>query len=324
MLPAVFKASYDKEVWLLDEMDSLPASLQKAAGGREVFPFNDLSEAGLTDSQVKQYIKGQLIDIKYVVKGKNRVKTYTAVKKAVDDVNILEELEHLSLNAKKQREVLTYMLHQDEPILLKELTEELNTTKGPIDSLVKKGLLTMVKQEVYRDPFETKEHQSTKPLSLTELQQKAIEPILDSINETYYQTFLLHGVTGSGKTEIYLQSIQRVLDLGKEAIVLVPEIALTPQMVSRFKARFGSDVAVLHSGLSQGEKYDEWRKIHRKEVRVVVGARSAIFAPFEHLGIIIIDEEHEQTYKQEDYPKYHAREVAKKTCFRSPLSSRFR
>ena len=118
------------------------------------------------------------------------------------------------------------------------------------------------------------------------------------------------GVTGSGKTEVYLQSIQQVLEKGKEAIVLVPEISLTPQMVNRFKERFGDKVAVLHSGLSVGEKYDEWRKIQRKEVKVVVGARSAIFAPFENLGIIIIDEEHETSYKQEDNPRYHARDVA--------------
>ena len=112
------------------------------------------------------------------------------------------------------------------------------------------------------------------------------------------------------KTEVYLQSIAAVLEKGKEAIVLVPEIALTPQMVDRFKGRFGSQVAVLHSALSVGEKYDEWRKILRKEVKVVVGARSAVFAPFENLGIIIIDEEHESSYKQEDNPRYHARDVA--------------
>ncbi|WP_312505999.1 primosomal protein N', partial [Bacillus luti] len=135
-------------------------------------------------------------------------------------------------------------------------------------------------------------------------------PILSSITNETYNPFLLYGVTGSGKTEVYLQSIAAVLNKGKEAIVLVPEIALTPQMVDRFKGRFGSQVAVLHSALSVGEKYDEWRKILRKEVKVVVGARSAVFAPFENLGIIIIDEEHESSYKQEDNPRYHARDVA--------------
>lgn len=120
----------------------------------------------------------------------------------------------------------------------------------------------------------------------------------------------MYGVTGSGKTEVYMQAIDLVLKKGKEAIVLVPEISLTPQMVRRFKERFGSKVAVLHSGLSLGEKYDEWRKIQRKEVKLVVGARSAIFAPFENIGIIIIDEEHETSYKQEESPRYHARDVA--------------
>ena len=122
--------------------------------------------------------------------------------------------------------------------------------------------------------------------------------------------FLLYGVTGSGKTEVYLQSIASVIEKEEEAIVLVPEISLTPQMVNRFKERFGEQVAVMHSGLSAGEKYDEWRKIQRKEVKVVVGARSAVFAPFENLGIIIIDEEHETSYKQEENPRYHARDVA--------------
>lgn len=150
----------------------------------------------------------------------------------------------------------------------------------------------------------------TEPLPLTDEQRAAFEPIRETLDSDEHKVFLLHGVTGSGKTEIYLQSIEKVLAKGKEAIVLVPEISLTPQMVNRFKGRFGSQVAVMHSGLSTGEKYDEWRKIHRKEVRLVVGARSAIFAPFENLGMIIIDEEHESSYKQEEMPRYHAKEVA--------------
>ncbi|OMG45092.1 primosomal protein N', partial [Paenibacillus macerans] len=130
------------------------------------------------------------------------------------------------------------------------------------------------------------------------------------IHDEKERTFLLHGVTGSGKTEVYLQTIEEVLNKGKEAMMLVPEIALTPQMVLRFKRRFGDDVAVLHSGLSKGERYDEWQKIRDGRARVSVGARSSIFAPFKNLGIIIIDEEHESTYKQEDYPRYHARDIA--------------
>ena len=157
-------------------------------------------------------------------------------------------------------------------------------------------------QEVYRDPYQDRIFEHTEPLQLTEEQSMAIKPILQTIEEKKHDVFLLYGITGSGKTEIYLQSIQRVLEEGREGIVLVPEISLTPQMVNRFKGRFGDEVAVLHSGLSVGEKYDEWRKIQRKEVQVAVGASSAIFAPFENLGIIIIDEEHETSYKQEDNP----------------------
>src|SRR4029077_10316011 len=128
-------------------------------------------------------------------------------------------------------------------------------------------------------------------------------------------TFLLHGVTGSGKTEVYLQAIAHALEQGKGAIVLVPEISLTPQTVERFKARFQSGslqtlVAVLHSHLSSGERHDEWHKIRQGRARIVIGARSAIFAPVDPLGLIIVDEEHEHTYKQEESPRYHARDVA--------------
>ncbi|WP_416144969.1 DEAD/DEAH box helicase [Planococcus koreensis] len=137
-------------------------------------------------------------------------------------------------------------------------------------------------------------------LQLTEAQQAAYDAIDAALNTP--KTFLLHGITGSGKTEIYLQTIEETLKAGKEAIMLVPEISLTPQMTLRFKERFGDLVAVLHSGLSAGEKYDEWRKIQRAEVKVVVGARSAIFAPFRNLGLIILDEEHESSYKQDDSP----------------------
>ena len=141
-------------------------------------------------------------------------------------------------------------------------------------------------------------------------QRTAYEAISQKSANHEHQVFLLEGVTGSGKTEVYLQVIQDVLANGQTAMMLVPEISLTPQMATRFKARFGSEVAVLHSGLSQGEKYDEWRKLERGEAHVVVGARSAIFAPLENLGVIIIDEEHETSYKQDESPRYHARDLA--------------
>ena len=186
----------------------------------------------------------------------------------------------------------------------------MSVSSAVIKGLIEKGILSETSKEVYRDPYANRLIKKTEPHQLTEEQSAAIKPILTALSQKEHDVFLLYGVTGSGKTEIYLQSIQRVLEDGREGIVLVPEISLTPQMVNRFKGRFGDQVAVLHSGLSVGEKYDEWRKIQRKEVKVVVGARSAVFAPFENLGIIIIDEEHETSYKQEDNPRYHARDVA--------------
>jgi len=146
-------------------------------------------------------------------------------------------------------------------------------------------------------------------LDLNPEQQTAVEQITAAIGSSN-KPYLLEGITGSGKTEVYLHVIDQTLKLGKTAIVLVPEISLTPQMTSRFISRFGSQVAIMHSGLSDGEKFDEWRKMKSNQAKVVVGARSAIFSPLKNIGAIIIDEEHEATYKQESSPRYHAREVA--------------
>ncbi|TYP72663.1 primosomal protein N' [Paenibacillus methanolicus] len=212
--------------------------------------------------------------------------------------------------AAKQREVLRYMIGQEDPIPLQALIETLSTTSSTVRALADKGLLVMQEVEQNRDPYAGRSFRRTEPLTLMEGQQKVYDQIADALDVAEPRVFLLHGVTGSGKTEVYLQAIEHCLDLGKQAIVLVPEISLTPQMVERFKGRFGHEVAVLHSRLSGGERYDEWRKIREKRARVAVGARSAIFAPFERLGLIIIDEEHESSYKQEESPKYHARDVA--------------
>lgn len=162
--------------------------------------------------------------------------------------------------------------------------------------------------DVYRNVIH--EVAPSKPLTLNEEQRAAYQAIKTSFEQQREDVFLLEGITGSGKTEVYMQLIASVLNDGKTALVLVPEIALTPQMTKRFVSRFGKEVAVLHSQLSEGEKYDEWRRINEKEARIVVGARSAIFAPLEHIGLIIIDEEHETTYKQEEMPRYHARDIA--------------
>jgi len=180
--------------------------------------------------------------------------------------------------------------------------------------LLKKGWITRAEVRVERDPFDREEFLPSQPLDLTEEQTACLAPVIEALeNPLKAKPLLLHGVTGSGKTEVYLQAIARVLERGQTALVLVPEISLTPQTIERFKARFSERkerVAVLHSHLSEGERHDEWFKVHERRADIVIGARSAIFAPLENLGLIIVDEEHEPSYKQEDAPRYHARDLA--------------
>ena len=200
------------------------------------------------------------------------------------------------------KKILELFNDKDE-ILKKDAT---NISSSSVNTLIKHNVLKEIKKEVYRiDEDSSKEECKIK---LNEEQSYAFNEVKRNLNN--YVSYLLHGVTGSGKTEVYMHIIEEVLKLKKEAIVLVPEISLTPQMVRVFKNRFGKDIAILHSRLSNGEKYDEWRKIERKEVSIAIGARSAIFAPFDNLGVIIIDEEHSTTYKQENLPRYNAIDVA--------------
>jgi primosomal protein N' (replication factor Y) (superfamily II helicase) len=222
------------------------------------------------------------------------------------------ELDALATKAPRQADALRTFQDLDTPRRIGELAEEAGVSEAVIRSLERKGWLTIETAEVGRDPFAHETFLPTTELVLNAEQRHAVDSIKDAI-QTPAQPLLLFGVTGSGKTEIYLQAIRHVIDLERTALVLVPEISLTPQTVERFKARFARaqrEVAVLHSHLSGGERFDEWRKIHSGGARIVIGARSAVFAPLENLGIIIVDEEQEGTYKQEEAPRYHARDVA--------------
>ncbi len=178
-----------------------------------------------------------------------------------------------------------------------------------VTALYKKGCIELFDLVIERRAFKKSKSIETPP-EMTDEQAAAVFTISTAINEGAQKTFLLHGVTGSGKTEVFMRSIQAALELGKGAVVLVPEISLTPQMVSRFLARFGERIAVFHSHLSQGERYDQWKRIKNGEADIVIGARSAVFAPLKNIGVIIMDEEHSDTYKSEMSPRYHAREVA--------------
>ncbi len=211
---------------------------------------------------------------------------------------------------KRQTEIY-HVIEEHRAIALQELLRLTGTTAQTVRKLEDKNLIEIAPQITERDPYANEQIVPTTPLTLNPEQAKAVEKITAESGKV----FLLHGVTGSGKTEVYLQAIARALEEGKGAIVLVPEISLTPQTVERFKARFSSGplqtlVAVLHSHLSTGERHDEWHKIRQGRAKIVIGARSAIFAPVEPLGLIIVDEEHEHSYKQEEAPRYHARDVA--------------
>jgi len=191
---------------------------------------------------------------------------------------------------------------------MQSLCTELKTTRASIQQLALRGLVTIEVRARRRDPLAGRRVLPTKPLPLNAEQQAALAAIVGGDNGQ--KPVLLFGVTGSGKTEVYLQAIARELEAGRGAIVMVPEISLTPQTVRRFASRFGDRVAVLHSALSDGERYDEWHRIRSGEARVVVGPRSAVWAPVRELGLIVVDEEHEGSYKQDETPRYHARDVA--------------
>ncbi|KOR83734.1 primosomal protein N' [Bacillus sp. FJAT-22058] len=310
MLPAAMKAKYEKVIKVVeDKKDQLPPSIQNLFGKNDSLSWKDVIE-GENASLVQKEMQNGNLELEYNVKNRLNKKTVRVIKPLLSPMELKEMASAISSHAKKQQELLQYFIEHQEPIPLKELLEFMNTSSGTVKSLVSKGALAEMDQEIYRDPYENRVFEKSIPFTLTAEQTAALKPIQEKIHHDEHDVFLLYGVTGSGKTEVYLQAIASVIEKGKEAIMLVPEISLTPQTVKRFKERFGEQVAVMHSGLSVGEKYDEWRKIHRKEVKVVVGARSAVFAPFENLGLVIIDEEHESSYKQEETPRYHARDVA--------------
>ncbi|HBA87384.1 MAG TPA: primosomal protein N' [Geobacter sp.] len=191
-----------------------------------------------------------------------------------------------------------------------ELRKRFGNCAPQLQRLVALDCARFTEREVYRDPFRAQSYEHDAPLALNQSQAAAFERLKEALSCGVFSPFLLHGVTGSGKTEVYLQTISEALRAGRSALVLVPEIALTPQLVGRFKRRFDCGIAVLHSGLSDGERYDEWRRIRRGEASIVIGARSALFAPLERVGVIVVDEEHEGSYKQSEGVRYNARDLA--------------
>lgn len=219
---------------------------------------------------------------------------------------------------KKQQAVVDVLRAHTEPVAATRLCELADCGPGPVSALRKKGIISAerIRSEVTGES--TADVEVVQDLVLNEQQQRTLDRILQTLRAAEHQTMLLHGVTGSGKTEVYIRAIREVVSYGRQAIVLVPEISLTPQTIRRFRSRFRS-VAVLHSHMTDGERHWQWQQIAQGDVEVIVGARSAVFAPTPNLGLIVIDEEHEPTFKQDSTPRYHAREVARHRCLQERI-----
>ena len=299
MLPGFLNSSYDKILYPMAGLSQ--EDRERLFGSEDSLAFSSL-DLGKHAEMMRLTRKG-LLGLEYQAIDQKKVKTQSWYE--VDLVQ-LEGVE-ISTRAKKKLELRDYLLSHPESASLASLLE--SYSREQVNFFVEQGAVTIVQKEVQRSAAYFEGIEASQPLELNPEQRQARDAVVSAIG-SHQPPFLLQGITGSGKTEVYLQIIQGALDKGKTAILLVPEISLTPQMTERFIARFGEKVAILHSGLSNGEKYDEWRKVERGDAQVVVGARSAIFAPLKNLGVIIIDEEHEATYKQDSNPRYHAREVA--------------
>ncbi len=282
---------------------TLSTDLQKIAGIKNIAPLlQELEREGLIETE----------DVLPRPRVKSRLQRFILLKNAKKDA-----LEHarntLPPGKKNAALVLDALLKNDlgdQPLTVKELAVRAHVPLSAVKEFVESGLLPSEEREVYRAAEYGTEEQ-TKNIVLNDDQRKAYDVITHAVDTGVFSPFLLHGVTGSGKTQVYIEAIRHCFDRAKSAIVLVPEIALTPQIVRRFKTHFGDAVGVVHSRMSAGERYDVWRLARRGEVKVVIGPRSAIFAPLKSIGLIVVDEEHESSYKQYDStPRYHARDVA--------------
>lgn len=309
MLPNLLKAQTERQIQPTEPLSPADMQLYFPDGAPRNFDTSKLDATTLAGLLRLQ--RAGKVEVVYQVTSKAAAKTTTGIKPALPVAKLQEIQATVAKKAPKQAELLAYLqtMSPDKLVAQSQVSHAADVSTAVISTAADKGWLVKQPLEVYRDPF----HQPvkpTQPLQLNAEQQTAVTAITSAVDEQRTENFLVEGVTGSGKTEVYLQSIAVALQQQRTALMLVPEIALTPQMVNRVKARFGHQVAVLHSGLSKGEQYDEWRRIDRGEATVVVGARSAVFAPVRNLGIIIMDEEHESSYKQDENPRYHARDVA--------------
>jgi primosomal protein N' (replication factor Y) len=279
-----------------------------------------LSASSLTVNKLLDLVEGssnavlnrlksmKLIEIDYTVDKKSFIKTERFISSKAKSRK-KELLKVVSKKRPAKGRILQFIL-SNENLQYSEIKEVFGNISNHLKWLAENGYIEIKTEEVIRDPYSELTISKEKPVELNIDQQVCLKEIEKAARSKTFSPFLLHGVTGSGKTEVYLQAIEQVIKNGGEALVLVPEISLTPQLVKRFKSRFGSEIAVLHSGINDVERFDSWRQIREGRIKIAIGARSSIFAPFGNIGIIVVDEEHEPSYKQEEAPHYNARDMA--------------
>jgi len=322
-LPAGLDDTSLDKLYLTDQ--GLIALTEDTQSARATYILQILrSKKGLTSKQLERSLRKKyspstlaklkrdgLVGVENEIKRSSLKYKYEKVIRLAENSSTKEEIQKLLKRSPKQRKIYEFICRGQTTTSI--LNYKIPGSSQILKSLLRKKLIETCfrKEEKMLDQSDLdSEWTAESPLQLNKEQNKCYRELKQSIEKSVFQPYLLHGVTGSGKTEIYLRCIQLVLNLNKSAVMVVPEISLTPQTVERFRLRFGNQVAVLHSGLTQKERFLEWKKIRDEKVSIAVGARSAIFAPFKHLGIIVIDEEHDTSYKQDSCPRYHARDSA--------------
>ena len=345
-VPAAVRSQKQQRIRLLPDAPAPIGEAQKAiiatleAEG-DLSPNQLVRRIGLTSQELRPRITALrergIVDVHITHKPKASIQeSYVAslalsdpdIKEVIAQLNIITDTDGNSTSpssgnrrhvaAAKHAAILQLLLDEGIPLATAELTKRVNTSISLLRTLERRGFIHIKRAQIVRNPLNAEPIAATQPLALNPAQSDAFTEIRNALSSESHgkgehpPTFLLHGVTGSGKTEVYMQAMADILADGKSAIVLVPEISLTPQAASRFVGRFGEQVAVLHSRLSDGERYDQWHRIQKGEANIVIGPRSAVFAPVKDLGMLVIDEEHSDSYKSDTMPRYHAREVAQK------------
>lgn len=313
-LTASYSDSFDLSSLTEKELNAVELVRQEGRIGQKELAkaLGQKTSLRLVSKLVKRNVLSRSYELE-PIKARPKVETYLSLVMPVTQID--KEVVRKKIT-NRQANLLSFLTGQVGPVSLSDTYRETKSSRATVNALADRGLITLTEREVRRDPLATYSINLSLPLNLATDQAAAFRVISQSLAQlpkAKPEVFLLHGVTGSGKTEIYLQSLAEVTKLGKKGIALVPEIALTPQTIERFAARFPGRVAILHSQLSLGERFDEWQRIRNGEFDVVIGPRSALFAPQPDLGLIVIDEEHEWNYKQSDKPPfYHARHAALK------------